>query len=52
MRKILGYVRYRVTQDAPHQTTVGKGCYSGAAFKQTWIEDKQCEFALWFLQRL
>jgi len=30
----------------------GKDCYAGVAFKQTWIEDKQCAFALWFLQLL
>ena len=41
-----------VTQNAPRQTTIGKDCYAGVAFKQTWIEDKQCVFALWFLQLL
>jgi hypothetical protein len=52
VRKILGHVGYRVTQNAPRQTRVKKDCYAGVAFKQTWIEDKQCEFALWFLQLL
>jgi hypothetical protein len=49
VQTILGHVGYRVTQDAQRQTIVEKDSNVRVAFKQTWIEDKQCVFALWFL---
>jgi len=47
----MGHVEYRRDPEL-HHVRRGKACYAGVAFKQTWIEDKQCSFALWFLQLL
>ncbi|MDX6462041.1 MAG: hypothetical protein QOE55_5738, partial [Acidobacteriaceae bacterium] len=54
LRTIQLYVRWRKAGDCArmHHVRRGKDCYAGVAFKQTWIEDKQCAFALWFLQLL
>ena len=51
VRDNMGHVEYRRDPEL-HHVRRGKDCYAGVAFKQTWIEDKQCAFALWFLQLL
>ena len=43
---------FDVTQNAPRKTTLENDCYARVVLKQTWIEVKQCAFALWFLQLL